>query len=93
MSRMNLDAIENQARAALAVTQAGEAAAVLSVVPELVSRLRALERVAEAAAGVVKTCSPGHEEELPGLRILRVALAGADACPMDWDDWFAKKGE
>jgi len=93
MSQLKLDAIEKQARAALALTQAGEAAAVLSVVPELVNRIRALERVAEAAAAVVKTCAPGGEDSVPGMRALRSALGNADACPMDWDDWFAKKGE
>ena len=93
MSQLKLDAIEKQAMAALSVTQAGEAAAVLSVVPELVNRIRALEKVAQAAADLVKTCAPSHEERASGMTALRAALGHADACPMDWDDWFAKKGE
>jgi len=93
MSQLQLDAIENQARSALAVTPGGEAAVVLSMVPELVNRIRALEHVAKAAAAVVKTCASDHTEDNPGLNALRAALGHADACPMDWDDWFAKKGE
>jgi len=92
MSQLKLDAIESQARSALAVTQGGEAAAVLSIVPELINRIRVLENVAIAAAAVVKTCSSDRPDDIPGLHALRSALGHADACPMDWDDWFAKKG-